>query len=277
MASREPWVLCTTLTQELSQAPWAVSSSWLVNLFKSSLTWQTPPQGSDNKTVQTRVIRRTCWGVAGHPTDLQIPGKREEGEERTEKTPPRCYHQNNREESGETSELAGSTGSYSWTRLCSLPMDFIFTTQFLTKKLIDFISLVQFTHPSTSHLQRHQILLFLLLYFMCMSTLSLSSNTPEEGTRSHYKRLWAIMWLLGIELGTSGRAVSALNCWAISPAPALNISNGKTSKYMSTRLKSVFCMPYKNVHPFLRGELRFPSNELPGWLSVLKSYAYEQH
>jgi hypothetical protein len=27
------------------------------------------------------------------------------------------------------------------------------------------------------------------------------------------------MWLLGIELRTSGRAVCALNCWAISPAP----------------------------------------------------------
>jgi hypothetical protein len=26
------------------------------------------------------------------------------------------------------------------------------------------------------------------------------------------------MWLLGIELRTSGRAVSALNLWAISPA-----------------------------------------------------------
>jgi hypothetical protein len=26
------------------------------------------------------------------------------------------------------------------------------------------------------------------------------------------------MWLLGIELSTSGRAVSALNCWAISLA-----------------------------------------------------------
>ena len=30
---------------------------------------------------------------------------------------------------------------------------------------------------------------------------------------------WATMWLLGIELRTSGRAVSALSLWAISPAP----------------------------------------------------------
>jgi hypothetical protein len=42
---------------------------------------------------------------------------------------------------------------------------------------------------------------------------------PEEGIRSHYRWLWATMWLLGIELRTSGRAVGALNHWAISPAP----------------------------------------------------------
>jgi hypothetical protein len=34
----------------------------------------------------------------------------------------------------------------------------------------------------------------------------------------HYRWLWATMWLLGIELRTSGRAVSVLNHWAISPA-----------------------------------------------------------
>ena len=34
-----------------------------------------------------------------------------------------------------------------------------------------------------------------------------------------YRQLWTTMWLLGIELRTSGRAASALNRWAISPAP----------------------------------------------------------
>jgi len=48
----------------------------------------------------------------------------------------------------------------------------------------------------------------------------LSSDTPEEGIRSRYGWLWATMWLLGIELRTFGGAVSALNCWAISPADA---------------------------------------------------------
>lgn len=37
---------------------------------------------------------------------------------------------------------------------------------------------------------------------------------------SHYRQLWASMWLLGIEFQAPGRTtVSALNCWAIfSPA-----------------------------------------------------------
>jgi len=36
---------------------------------------------------------------------------------------------------------------------------------------------------------------------------------------SHYRWLWATMWLLGIELRTSGRTIRALNHWAISLAP----------------------------------------------------------
>jgi len=53
---------------------------------------------------------------------------------------------------------------------------------------------------------------------MYMSTLELSSDTTEEGSRSHYRWLGATMWLLGFELRTSGRAVGALNHGAISPA-----------------------------------------------------------
>jgi hypothetical protein len=51
----------------------------------------------------------------------------------------------------------------------------------------------------------------------------MSSGTPEEGIRSHYRWLWATMLLLGIELRTSGRAVSAPNLCAISPAPQILI------------------------------------------------------
>ena len=53
---------------------------------------------------------------------------------------------------------------------------------------------------------------------MHVRALSFSSDTPEEGIRSHYRWLGATMWLLGIELRTSGRAAKALNRWAISPA-----------------------------------------------------------
>ena len=57
------------------------------------------------------------------------------------------------------------------------------------------------------------------IYFIYVDTLSLSSDTAEEGIGSHYRWLWATMWFLGIELRTFERAVSALNCWAISPVP----------------------------------------------------------
>ena len=47
----------------------------------------------------------------------------------------------------------------------------------------------------------------LFIYLLYVSTLWLSSDTPEEGVRSHYGWLWATMWLLGFELRTFGRAV----------------------------------------------------------------------
>ena len=53
---------------------------------------------------------------------------------------------------------------------------------------------------------------------MYVNILPLSSDTPEEGIGSHYRWLWATMWLLGIELRTLWRAVSAPNRWAFSPA-----------------------------------------------------------
>jgi len=49
------------------------------------------------------------------------------------------------------------------------------------------------------------------IYLFYVSTLSLSSDIPEKGIRNHHRWLQATTWLLGIELGTSGRAVSALN------------------------------------------------------------------
>jgi hypothetical protein len=55
--------------------------------------------------------------------------------------------------------------------------------------------------------------------YVCMCVyIYISSNTLEEGIGSHYRWLGATMQLLGFELRTSGRAVSALNHQAISPA-----------------------------------------------------------
>jgi hypothetical protein len=51
------------------------------------------------------------------------------------------------------------------------------------------------------------LFIYLFIYLMYVSTLSLSSDTPEEDIRW----LGATMWLLGIELMTSRRAVIALN------------------------------------------------------------------
>ena len=76
---------------------------------------------------------------------------------------------------------------------------------------------------------------FLLIYLLYVNTLWLSSDTPEEGVRSCYGWLWATIWLLGFELMTFRRAVSALNCWAISPAPSL-LSTEYAQREISGRL-----------------------------------------
>ena len=53
------------------------------------------------------------------------------------------------------------------------------------------------------------VCMYVCMYLMYVSTL-LSSDTPEEGIRSLHRWLCTIMWLLGIELRTSGKAVNAL-------------------------------------------------------------------
>ena len=57
-----------------------------------------------------------------------------------------------------------------------------------------------------SHLQRPLSLIFKIYLLLYVSTLSLASDTPEEGVRPHYG------WLLGFQLRTFRRAVGALNC-----------------------------------------------------------------
>jgi hypothetical protein len=69
------------------------------------------------------------------------------------------------------------------------------------------------SHLNHSYNLSNSWLLFFFLrfvYLLYISTLLLSSDIPEEAIRSHYRWLWATMWLLGFELRTFGRAISAL-------------------------------------------------------------------
>jgi hypothetical protein len=66
---------------------------------------------------------------------------------------------------------------------------------------------------------------------------------PGESTSPHYRWLWATMWLVGIELMTSGRADSASNLWAISPALHYLLSHIHTRAHTHTaqyRLANLF-------------------------------------
>jgi len=60
--------------------------------------------------------------------------------------------------------------------------------------------------------------------------------------------MWATMWLLGIELRTSGRAVSVLNHWAIPPASLFCFvfiisSRYRTQVFVLSRHTSLNCLP----------------------------------
>jgi hypothetical protein len=68
------------------------------------------------------------------------------------------------------------------------------------------------------------------------------------GIRSHYRRLWVTMWLLGIELRTSGKIVSALNRWAISPSLTLHF---KRLIYKPKVISSqTACFSFLKVFPY---------------------------
>jgi hypothetical protein len=74
------------------------------------------------------------------------------------------------------------------------------------------------------------IYLFLcILHVYCM---------PGKGIRSYCRWLWVTMWLLGIELRTSGRATGALNLWAISPAPKLTLHYKKKNSLQNNSVSS---------------------------------------
>ena len=63
------------------------------------------------------------------------------------------------------------------------------------------------------------IVFFIIIFFYVWVLCCICTDMPEEGIRAPYRSLWTTKWLMEIELRTSGRAASALNCWAISLAP----------------------------------------------------------
>jgi hypothetical protein len=55
------------------------------------------------------------------------------------------------------------------------------------------------------------------MYIGVLPTCTSVWGSQIPGNRS-YRQLWAVVWMLGIELRSSGRVNSAFNCWAISLA-----------------------------------------------------------
>ena len=79
---------------------------------------------------------------------------------------------------------------------------------------------------STTELNPQPLLFFSkrCIYLLCIQhsgTACIYARPIEEGMGPHYRWLWATLWLLRIELRTSGRAVSVLNLWSISFSPVI--------------------------------------------------------
>ena len=74
-----------------------------------------------------------------------------------------------------------------------------------------------------SQSQSLSLFFFKIYLTLCEYTVPVFTHTPEEGSRFHYRWLWVTLWLLRIELRTSGGAVNTFNHWAISPGPPLTL------------------------------------------------------
>jgi hypothetical protein len=72
--------------------------------------------------------------------------------------------------------------------------------------------------PKHAFLKIFVVLFFLRFYLFNVYEHTIVCPYCLQIQQNCYRWLWTTMWLLGIELRTSGRAVSVLNHWAISPA-----------------------------------------------------------
>jgi hypothetical protein len=72
----------------------------------------------------------------------------------------------------------------------------------------------------SSELYKSLLFVFLrfIFYYYIQVHCSYLQTHQKRASGSHYGWLWATMWLLGFELRTFRKAVSALTHWAISPA-----------------------------------------------------------
>jgi hypothetical protein len=86
------------------------------------------------------------------------------------------------------------------------------------------------------------------LFISCMwAHCSYLQTHQKRALDPHYSWLWATMWLLGIELRIFGKAVSALNPWAISPAPSLDFDI--CSEYLQVLEDSKHSSPHRKSFP----------------------------
>ena len=111
-----------------------------------------------------------------------------------------------------------------------------------------------------------------------MSTLSLSSDTPEDSIRFHYRWL-----LLGFELSTSGKVASALNHWPqthfskLFASPSLDLPSINLLLFSHKHLYQTGKSLSRSSHPILPsriGHFHFPVKRIvyvreQGCLTVL--------
>ena len=77
---------------------------------------------------------------------------------------------------------------------------------------------------------------FLHVYMCTMCAHGAGGGQKKVSGPLSYRGLWATMWMLGIKPRASARAASALNCWAISPAPYFGFWYRVSCMYQSTHV-----------------------------------------
>jgi hypothetical protein len=80
----------------------------------------------------------------------------------------------------------------------------------------------KYTFPPTIHMYECFACMYVCAPCVCLVPTEVRRRCQILWNWS-YKRLWATVWVLGIELGFFVRVASALNCWTTSPAQETQI------------------------------------------------------